>query len=114
MEGFGQRLKESIKKSDFTQKELAKMINISEDSMSLYVKEKKFPDVQKVFAICNLLHIEPNYLIIGKNSDLTKEEEQLLRYYRNCTQDNQTIILNAAKGMQKEPESSKSLGSKIG
>lgn len=113
MLGFGQRLKETIKKSNYTQKEIAKLINISEDSMSLYVKEKKYPDIQKVYAICEILKIEPNYLIIGKNSDLTQQEEKLLEYFRSCNPGNREIILNAAKGLKENEENNQQKSSDL-
>ena len=111
---FYDNLEKYMKIKNITAYQIAKNTSMSNATMSNW-KQGKAPSADKLIELLQYLEISADDLLgtkFGKN--LTEEEEQLLYYFRNCNPESKTIILNAAKGMQKEPESSKSLDSKIG
>ena len=71
---FELRLKDSIKSSKFSQKELAKEIDISENSLTNYLSGKRTPDVSVVSKIAQLCDIDLNWLLTGKKDVLPEEK----------------------------------------
>lgn len=66
MNEFGNRLKEAIKKSGFSQKEIARLLNIPEQSLSRIIKGKNEPGIFKVSALAKLLGVSVDWLLTGK------------------------------------------------
>lgn len=66
LNGFGERLKQAVRESRYTQKQLSEIIRIDQDTFTNYVKEKSFPDVQILMQLCQLLDKTPNWLLAGE------------------------------------------------
>lgn len=66
---FGKRLRKSRKEKGFTQIELAKILKVSNSSISDWENDKNKPDITTVEFICGALDITPSYLLGVKNED---------------------------------------------
>ena len=57
------RLRESIKQSSLTQKEIAKKIGISPQTISKYMKENIFPALDTLAKLCFVLDVKADYIL---------------------------------------------------
>ncbi len=57
------RLRESIKQSEYTQKEIAKAIGVSAQTVSKYMRENIFPALDTFAKICALLDVSSDYIL---------------------------------------------------
>lgn len=60
---IGQRIKETIVSSGKTQKEYAKLLGISENSLTNYVNGKRIPDALLIAKICLISKIPPAWIL---------------------------------------------------
>lgn len=86
---FGERLKNAIKESDMTQKDLAKKIGISKTSVNNYVNGR-IPDVVILYELSSFLGATMEWLLTGKPStqinlkgsqELTDEDQKDLEIF---------------------------------
>ncbi len=97
LKGLGKRLKESVKHSSYTQKQLSEILGINQDTFSNYVKEVYYPKADTLYDLVNLLDISLDWLLSGEGtartrngkhlvvsafSDLNNYEQELLYNYR--------------------------------
>ncbi|NLI91229.1 MAG: helix-turn-helix transcriptional regulator [Peptococcaceae bacterium] len=97
LKGFGKRLKNSVKKSPYTQKQLSEMLSLNQDTFSNYVKEIYYPKADTLLELCTILDISVDWLLSGEGaprrrggeslpeadfSDLTDYEKELMYHYR--------------------------------
>lgn len=68
MKGFGKRLKESVKNSPYTQKQLSEILGINQDTFSNYVKEVYYPKADTLYELCNLIDVSPEWLLTGEGA----------------------------------------------
>jgi len=104
--GFGKRLKNTVKNSPFTQKQLSEMLNLNQDTFSNYVKEVYYPKADTLLDLCNILDISVEWLLTGEGpprlrngtalpsdgSDLSDYEKELIYNYRLLSERNQGRI----------------------
>ena len=57
------RLTESIRQSGMTQTELAKALNVSQQTVSCYKSGKKMPALDTLANLCKILDIDANYIL---------------------------------------------------
>jgi len=57
------RLRECIANSDYTQKEIAKAINVSPQTVSKYMKLNIFPALDTLAKLCKLLDVKSDYIL---------------------------------------------------
>ncbi|MDE6706847.1 MAG: helix-turn-helix domain-containing protein [Oscillospiraceae bacterium] len=69
-ETVGQRIKYLRKKNGVTQKELAKILYVSESTVSGWERDRVEPSILFIVKLSTLFHASLNYLIIG-NEKLT-------------------------------------------
>ena len=67
METFGQRLKELRLERNLTQKELAKILQTTDDSIFSWEKNRSQPSLEFLAKICLYFEISADYLIGIKN-----------------------------------------------
>lgn len=60
---FSERIAESIKSSGYTQKEIAKMLNISESNITNWKKGDNLPSIDILYKLCIILHESADYLL---------------------------------------------------
>lgn len=74
MEKIGDRILKLLKKSGYTQKELALMCGVTEAAMSRYIKNDREPKIEVVFNMATALNTTTEYLISGKESQDSFED----------------------------------------
>ncbi len=57
------RLRECISQSSLSQKEIAKAINVSPQTISKYMKQDIFPALDTLAKLCKLLDIKSDYIL---------------------------------------------------
>lgn len=57
------RLRECIKNSRHTQKELAKLVGISPQTVSKYMKNDVFPALDTLAKLCKVLDVKSDYIL---------------------------------------------------
>ncbi len=60
---FSERIAESIKSSGYTQKDIAKMLNISESNITNWKKGDNLPSIDILYKLCVILHESADYLL---------------------------------------------------
>lgn len=63
MKTLGDRIRYSLEIRDMKQKELAKLIGLSEVTLSRYVNNEREPRVKSIVAICKALGISADWLL---------------------------------------------------
>ena len=84
---LGDRISEQLEKYGLTQRELAEQVNVTEVSMSRYIKGDRVPRGPIIANIAKALHTTTDYLL-GKESD----EDPETMYYQT-----QRVIARNAK-----------------
>lgn len=80
-EGFGSRLKTERIKQSMTQAELAKQLNVSQMSISLYESNKSTPTLKFIYSLYQL-NFNIEYLIFGENGFDQDRNLNLRTYYK--------------------------------
>ena len=57
------RLRECIKNSAYSQKEIAKEIGVSAQTVSKYMKQNIFPALDTLAKLCKLLDVRSDYIL---------------------------------------------------
>ncbi len=57
------RLRSTIKQSPYTQKEIAKAIGVSPQTVSKYMKENIFPALDTLAKLCAFLDVSADYIL---------------------------------------------------
>ena len=57
------RLREVIRQSNLTQKEIAKQIGVSFQTVSKYMREDVFPALDTFAKLCKLLDVKSDYIL---------------------------------------------------
>ena len=57
------RLRECIKNSSYSQKEIAVAINVSPQTVSKYMKQNIFPALDTLAKLCRLLDVKSDYIL---------------------------------------------------
>lgn len=102
---YGNRLKELRKEQNITQSNLAKILNVTQDSISLWEKNKRVPDTQYIVQLADYFNVSADYLL-GRSDDfgsvnvpsdveLSSEEQYALDMFRDLSNSNRKIILNS-------------------
>lgn len=60
---FKERIIEALKNSKYTQKEIAKALNISEGNVSNWKKGNNLPSIEVLYNLCVLLEESSDYLL---------------------------------------------------
>ena len=97
-----------------TQTQLAKMLEITQDSISLWEKGKRTPDTQYIVKLADVFEVSTDYLL-GRSDDfgnvtvqssvpaLPAKERELLTTFRRLSNDYQTLALSTLKNWADMP-----------
>lgn len=77
MNTIGERIQTLMKESDYTQKELASMVGVTESAMSRYISNDRVPKSNIVANLATALNTTSDYIISGKDP-----EEDFAEIYR--------------------------------
>lgn len=70
MEKMGERIQKLMKENEYTQKELANMIGVTESAMSRYIKNEREPKADIIANLATALNTTSDYLISGMDSNV--------------------------------------------
>ena len=84
-EGIGERIQRKRRSLNYTQEELAEMVNTSKNTISNIERGENPPSIEFIVKICNVLGSDPNYYILGEipNEDIEKYNNSLLKLDSN-------------------------------
>ena len=63
LESIQLRLRECIKNSSLSQKEIARSIDVSAQTVSKYMKHNVFPALDTLAKLCKLLDVKSDYIL---------------------------------------------------
>lgn len=69
---FSERITETIKSSKFNQKQIAKILNISESNITNWKNGQNLPSVETLYRLCILLEESADYLLGLEDESGTK------------------------------------------
>lgn len=94
-EKIGDRILELMKKSDFTQKELATMVGVTDAAISRYINNEREPKVEVVANLATALDTTTDYLICGTPSteDFSEIYRLVARSTTNMTADERMKLM---------------------
>lgn len=88
MSSIGERLIKLREQKNLKQKQVAKLIGISNTNLSRYEKNKRKPSKDTLVLLANFYNVHPSYILFGEEtdhlnflSDITEEEAILLKEY---------------------------------
>lgn len=96
------RLKELREERELTQKELAQSIGVAQSNVSRWEKDEMEPSAEIVVKLADFFQVSADYLlgrsddlgvVIAPQSDLTREEQQLLKDFRALSRHSRELIL---------------------
>ena len=99
---LGNRIRKYRENRGLSQKELAKMINVSNARVSNWEQGTNRPDVDILAAICRALNVCPSELLDVRLSpdDLNDQERNVIKAYRTKTELQQAV--NILLGVDEE------------
>jgi len=100
---IGERVIDLIRDRGMTQKEFSEKTGIPQSTMSSWKGKKQNPSIDKLKVICDVLRVDPYYLLSGTESNETlkndyvmvykdNDEYQLLIEYRKLDHDSKSRI----------------------
>jgi transcriptional regulator len=66
---IGTRIKDLRKEKNLTQEELAKQINTTQDSISLWEKDKRIPDTIYIIALAKFFKVTTDFILEMENEE---------------------------------------------
>lgn len=100
MSDFSERLQALMRQRSMTQKQLAERINVTEASMSRYVKGERMPRLNTVADMATALHTTSDYLL-GRDAeheesfDFAQVRRMLARHASSLTAEEKNELINA-------------------
>lgn len=103
MKDIGKVIESKLQIKEMTQTQLGDLLGLNQRTISQYVHGKAQPSLQTFAKICNILEIDPNYILETKefnNDDFLledKKEISLINYFKNSTLNDRETLLALAK-----------------
>ncbi len=63
LKNIQERLREVIKQSQYSQKDIAKAVGVSAQTISKYMRENIFPALDTLAKLCAFLEVSANYIL---------------------------------------------------
>lgn len=97
------RIKEQLNNMGLNGKDLAKLLGLKKSPLTDWKNEKSKPTLDQILIICDNFAISADYLLFGKHSSLTANEQKFLDFFRDmppCEQEDILLIaeMKANKG----------------
>lgn len=89
---IGKFIAEKRKDQNFTQKQLAMELGISDKTISKWENGDRLPDVTLILKLCEILQITVNELLVGESMDSDNFQKQVDENVINLMKDNQKTI----------------------
>lgn len=91
---FHEQISNAVELSEFTQKQIASKVNITESSLSKYLNNKQSLDMNTIFALVEVLGLNVGEILNNKQEKLVKLE---LSAYMDAELDTETLKDNMNK-----------------
>ncbi len=91
---IGDRIRYYMKQQKITQQQLADRMGVTRQAVSSWVQNVYVPSYNHIFAIAEILDINPYYLL---SDDKTAEEMELEAIYKDLSEDERALLLNFAR-----------------
>jgi transcriptional regulator with XRE-family HTH domain len=75
---FGKRLRELRRAKKITQKELARILKISESAVGMYERDEREPSFELTKKIADVFDVTTDYLLGRSDTIYTKDEEEFI------------------------------------
>lgn len=75
---LGQRLNIKLKENNLTQKELAKLLNVSTSTLNGYFTDYRTPDYDTLIKLCNVLNTHLDYLLLGSEQPISNTSTEFI------------------------------------
>ncbi|MCR5767888.1 MAG: helix-turn-helix domain-containing protein [Lachnospiraceae bacterium] len=109
----GERVIGLVREQGMTQKEFSERTGIPQSTMSSWKGKKQNPSIDKLKVICDVLRVDPYYLISGTESNETlnndyvtvykkDEEYELLIEYSKLDRDKKNRLLGYIEALQEK------------
>lgn len=89
------------KQARLSQKELAKMLSVSNSAISNWESGANSIDIDTLFKLCQVLNIDINtvfdYESETARQTLSPEQEQLIKHYNNSDENGKNLIMTTAE-----------------
>ena len=97
------RFRELRKSKGLTQEDLGKILNVQKSTISRYEKGLIFPSPDVLKLMANYFNVSTDYLLDEEVTSLQSEsdEKNLLRGFRNLTQDGRYALLQVMNVLQR-------------
>lgn len=92
-EKIGDRILMLLKQNNMTQKELAIMAEISDATMSRYIKHKREPRASNILKISKVLNVTTDFLIYGEVDEYLPLKECVIMKSGNMTAEQKLEII---------------------
>lgn len=108
MKDIGKVIESKMQIKEMTQSELGKKLGLNQRTISQYVRGNTMPSLETLSKICEILEIDPSYILEIKeydNSDLflsDKQEISLIHHFRNVSSHDKMTILALAEILDKQ------------
>ena len=80
---IGERVINLIRERGMTQKEFSEKTGIPQSTMSSWKGKKQNPSIDKLKVICDVLRVDPYYLLSGTESNETLKNDYVMVYKDN-------------------------------
>lgn len=110
----GDIIKELRKEWGITQSDLAKIVNVTQDSISLWEMNKRVPDTQYIILLADYFNVTVDYIlgrsddfgnvVVSENNEITPEEKELLTLFRSLPNIRRKTVMDSIRFMSESPE----------
>lgn len=76
---IGKRIAECRREQNFTQEELANRIGVTPQALSQYERGMRYPDIDILRALCNVLGVSSDYMIGTDETKMTESNDPLIQ-----------------------------------
>ena len=73
----GEKLQKLRKENNYTQEELAEIMNVSRQSISKWESDIAFPETEKLIALSKLYHCSTDYLLNSENNEMVVSDKEI-------------------------------------
>ena len=95
---FGEILQELLDEANMTQKELATALNLGATSLGNYIRGIRQPDFDTLKSIAAYYNVSTDYLLdFHGDGSIDHNESELLRLYRNLSEEEKKLYLEQGK-----------------
>lgn len=117
---LGGKIKELREESSYTQRTLAKKLNISSSTLAMYETGKRDPDTATLARIAEFFQVSTDYLLglselraqPADSTNLSQDEIELLHYYRKMQEHQKDVVLKVAETISPKEQEHKLSSSK--